>query len=398
MRLGENIGSVFSKGRDIQKVYSYGKLVWERPPIDYSKKPFTVECVSNRCYIQVRGNGVIKFKYSISGKLYNDYRGIWFDADSSEEIELRGKGSKISIIAADLRGCYIRGECDVCGNILSLIYGDDYSKYVDTPYVLNSFFIRENSSTTGSDIRSARNLILPTVLSNNCFAYMFNYCTYLTEAPELPSTNLADYCYRGMFYGCSNLTTAPTLPATTLKYGCYDSMFHGCSQLTEAPELPATTLAERCYASMFQNCSQLTKTPELPSTNLANYCYSGMFYDCSNLTTAPTLPATTLKYHCYESMFNGCSNLTTAPTLPASILVGGCYESMFAYCWDLDYVKCYAISTINDATTVYSCVKNWLVNAGSHTDKRGRLECYYNIASQLSENTPNDWDTYSIKD
>lgn len=35
---------------------------------------------------------------------------------------------------------------------------------------------------------------------------------------------------------------------------CYYSMFQGCSSLTTAPELPATTLANYCYYSMFQGC------------------------------------------------------------------------------------------------------------------------------------------------
>ena len=34
-----------------------------------------------------------------------------------------------------------------------------------------------------------------------------------------------------MFQGCSNLTTAPELPATTLDSSCYYGMFQGCSKL-----------------------------------------------------------------------------------------------------------------------------------------------------------------------
>ena len=30
MILGENVGSVYSNGREIQRVYSYGKLVWKK--------------------------------------------------------------------------------------------------------------------------------------------------------------------------------------------------------------------------------------------------------------------------------------------------------------------------------------------------------------------------------
>ena len=236
MRLGKNIGSVYNKGKEIQRVYSKGKLVWECPPIDYNTKAFTVKCVSDRCYIQVRADNM---KYSLSGGLYKDYSGIWYDADSGEEIELRGNGSRITIIASDAIGCYIRGKCDVYGNILSLIYGNDFSEYTDTPYKLNGFFGKP-SSTTGSDIRSARNLILPPATFSKCYAYMFNNCVNLIDPPELPHTVLSDYCYQGMFYGCSSLTTAPELPANELIDGCYMSMFQNCTSLTSTPELPAT--------------------------------------------------------------------------------------------------------------------------------------------------------------
>ena len=34
-------------------------------------------------------------------------------------------------------------------------------------------------------------------------------------------------------------------------------MFEGCTSLTTAPELPATTLADSCYSYMFYNCTNL---------------------------------------------------------------------------------------------------------------------------------------------
>ena len=117
------------------------------------------------------------------------------------------------------------------------------------------------------------------------------------------------YCYFSMFDGCTSLTTAPELPATTLAYACYAGMFMNCTSLTTAPALPATTLANYCYLSMLYGCSSLTTAPSLPATTLANSCYYAMFYGCTSLTTAPSLPATTLDVDCYNSMFRGCTNL-----------------------------------------------------------------------------------------
>ena len=127
---------------------------------------------------------------------------------------------------------------------------------------------------------------------------------------DLEQTTLAIRCYRRMFDGCTGLTSAPELPATTLGNYCYQSMFYGCTGLTSAPELPATTLANLCYSYMFSGCTGLMSAPELPATTLAISCYSYMFSGCTGLTSAPELPATTLVRNCYRYMFEGCTNLS----------------------------------------------------------------------------------------
>ena len=62
---------------------------------------------------------------------------------------------------------------------------------------------------------------------------MFSGCTGLTQAPELPATQIAEHCYEGMFSGCTALTQAPVLPATQLAEDCYSSMFSGCTNLSQ---------------------------------------------------------------------------------------------------------------------------------------------------------------------
>ena len=198
-------------------------------------------------------------------------------------------------------------QCDLKGNCMSLLFGDDFSDKVDLTgydYAFHKLFYNQ------SNIKSVDPGFLPaTTLAINCYYQMFYYCANLTTAPKLPATTLASKCYSDMFYYCANLTTAPELPATTLANNCYSNMFSGCTSLTIAPELPATMLTKSCYYYMFNNCTSLTIAPELPATTLANYCYGRMFNSCTNLTTAPELPATTLEINCYNSMFYGCTNL-----------------------------------------------------------------------------------------
>lgn len=174
-----------------------------------------------------------------------------------------------------------------------------------------------------------------TTLTVNCYHSMFKGCVRLTEAPDLPATNLAEYCYISMFEGCTSLTKAPELPAPNLSRYCYYSMFKDCKSLTTAPELPATELAENCYGNMFEGCWDLTEAPDLPANRLVSNCCAYMFHDCTSLTKAPALPATELADNCYAYMFSGCSSLTEAPELPANYLQPYCYSYMFKRCRSL---------------------------------------------------------------
>ena len=173
---------------------------------------------------------------------------------------------------------------------------------------------------------------------------------------DCAQTTLADYCYGHMFDGCTGLTSAPELPATTLATSCYQRMFQNCTGLTSAPELPATTLANSCYSRMFDGCTGLTSAPELPATKLAIGCYQYMFENCTGLTSAPELPATKLAASCYQRMFQNCTGLTSAPELPATKLTLGCYQRMFAGCTNLSLIKVYFITWKGGSTT------GWLNN------------------------------------
>lgn len=194
--------------------------------------------------------------------------------------------------------------------------------------------------------------------ATGCFQSMFENCTNLTHAPELPATTLYPSCYQQMFLGCTSLTQAPELPATELSSYCYYKMFFGCASLTQAPELPATTLKNFCYQDMFHGCISLTQAPELPATTLTAFCYCQMFYGCTGLAQAPELPAKTLASQCYSEMFYGCAGLTKAPDLPATSLKGGCYQSMFYGCTGIklsvtqtgDYQTAYRIPTSGTTT------------------------------------------------
>ena len=184
--------------------------------------------------------------------------------------------------------------------------------------------------------------------ASSCFCSLFNGCSVLTSAPELPATALKMWCYESMFKGCTSLTKAPVLPATELQQWCYKSMFEGCKSLDKAPDLPATKLELRCYEAMFKGCTELKQAPKLSAEELAWYCYSNMFADCTSLVNAPALPATTLQTFCYQGMFKNCTKLKEAPVLNAILMSTNSYESMFAGCTSLVNAPALPATTLND--------------------------------------------------
>ena len=333
---------------------------------DFSTKPLTFNILSDGTINWVASSSDIA--KTIDYKLNN---GEWVSitsntgssaptitVNSGDKIQFRGNNATYATFSFSFRTFLYNSFSgstalfEVEGNIMSLIYGDDFKNKL-TISSSNTFYGLFKECV---NLVSAENLILPaTTLATYCYSNMFEGCTSLTTAPELPATDLANLCYMNMFDGCTSLTTAPELPATTLANYCYASMFNGCTSLTTAPELPVTTLANYCYRSMFSNCTSLTKAPVLPSTTLADYCYSQMFWNCTSLTTAPALPATTLKKFCYEYMFYGCSSLTVAPELPANVLTEDCYVHMFNSCTSLNYIKCLATNI-----SAPSCTNYWV--------------------------------------
>ena len=271
--------------------------------------------------------------YSTDTTTWSEWNGTAAIASAEHEGEQRiyMSGSGNSVITDGNKWLFTGSNIACTGNIENLLDYEIVSNGehpVMGEYCYRSMFNGCTALTTAPELPA-------TTLAGNCYAYMFYNCTALTTAPKLPATTLADSCYYSMFERCSSLTTAPELPATTLASDCYNCMFELCTSLTTAPELPATTLASACYQCMFYDCTALTMTPKLPATTLASNCYRSMFNGCSAITTAPELPATTLADYCYAYMFQDCAGLVTAPNLPATTMADTCYRAMFYNCASL---------------------------------------------------------------
>ena len=208
---------------------------------------------------------------------------------------------------------------------------------------------------------------------------------------NLTSLSGYNYAFNGLFDSCTSLVQAPELPATTLSDSCYDFMFRNCTSLTQAPELPATNLVDYCYCRMFKGCQSLTKAPKLPATNLVYACYSAMFSGCKSLTKAPELPATTLASTCYSAMFYGCQSLTKAPKLPATNLSNSCYNTMFGNCSKLKEVRIAATTTPTGA--LYGWLSGVSATGDFYCDPSAKI-----FPKDSAEGIPKGWRRLNIND
>ena len=364
----------------------------------------TEECPTP--YITFTAEGKQTFKMTTTGTY--EIKGLEYSLNDGDWKSVVAGGEGVTFGGANgdlrLRGTKHNGTADDAGNYSTITFTDETVNVACTGDIRTlldwrNYNIVETKNARFCSLFENCSVLtsapeLPaTTLATDCYYEMFYGCKSLTSAPKLPATTLANSCYGSMFRYCRNLTSAPELPATTLANYCYKGMFSVCTKLTSAPELPATTLANSCYYGMFSNCTSLTSAPKLPATTLANYCYQNMFVDCTNLTSAPELPATTLSNFCYQNMFYGCKNLTSATELPATTLAVYCYQGMFYNCTKLSTVT--MLASDSEITSKSNCVCNWLDNAGTDKNVTRTLivkdEAAYNALESNEYYLPDIW-------
>lgn len=134
--------------------------------------------------------------------LWERYAEIYLNA--GDVVQFRGENATYNGSSfRGTNGC-VDGDCLKCnvkGNIMSLVYGDNYE-----------------SATT--------------LVSGGTFRQMFLQAGYLVSVDglALPATTLTEGCYSWMFGG-DLFENAPELPASIVPSGAYSLMFNGCQNL-----------------------------------------------------------------------------------------------------------------------------------------------------------------------
>ena len=169
---------------------------------------------------------ITKGNYTISKLQYSVNNGEWNDVVANEEVTFGGTNGDLR-----LRGTNTNGTASSWSVYSTITFTNDVK--VACTGDIRTLLDWRNYSTVNTQ--------------NARFCHLFQDCTVLTSAPELPAKELADNCYSDMFYGCTSLTSTPELKATKLAENCYFHMFYKCTKLSTVTMLaPSNQILEKC--------------------------------------------------------------------------------------------------------------------------------------------------------
>lgn len=222
------------------------------------------------------------------------------------------------------------------------------------------------------------------------------------------STQLPDYAFYGLFNGCSALQNAPELPWTTMGEGCYGEMFKGCTSITTSPELPATTLATGCYNEMFYGCTSLNSitmsyTGNFSTTYFNDWVYgvaaNGLiYYEGSDRTTGASAIPT--GWMVEADLYKGLSfTAREAGSTVSMVAESGAPSVSLQYSldegstWNAFTVGTTTVTLPNvgdrvcfKATTTNATMANSYSSQNNHFVMTGRFDARGNINSLLNQN------------
>lgn len=237
----------------------------------FDSQYFTVELIETGTFLwKMTGSGAsYTIEYSKNGgswtSITSDTTGIIITGVSGDKFRFRGNNVRYTV---NNSSTYNRNysffdftvKCNIYGNIMSLINGDNFigtSLTSSNTYAFCSLF-KPSNTTTGSYLNSANNLILPTGSTTGCFRAMFAFSTRMIDGPKeirLSENGTATHVCYYMFQSCNMMEVGPDLPteANTGQY-IYQQMFNGCAVLKSVKCLlnnPTFTTTGTCYRMFY---------------------------------------------------------------------------------------------------------------------------------------------------
>ena len=152
---------------------------------------------------------ITKGNYTISKLQYSVNNGDWNDVVANEEVTFGGTNGDLR-----LRGTNTNGTASGKDAYSTITFTNDVK--VACTGDIRTLLDWKNYSTVNTQ--------------NARFCHLFQDCTVLTSAPELPATTLAENCYFHMFYKCTKLSTvtmlAPSDQISKTTICCFDWLYN----------------------------------------------------------------------------------------------------------------------------------------------------------------------------
>lgn len=206
----------------------------ETDPIhDYSKDYLTFEALESGTFsLTVPANVNSTYMTSISYSIDNGSTWTTTNIDNTAQtittptiaqggkVLWKGTGNQMAVYAGTTSSSQFSstGDFNVSGNIMSLLYGDNFENQTSLPSGSEHNF---HGLFNNNKLITAENLILPaTTLTKACYNSLFSWCNKLTTSPLLQATTLVQECYQSMFYGSSSVNNITMLATNISATSC----------------------------------------------------------------------------------------------------------------------------------------------------------------------------------
>lgn len=301
----------------LDSIYLGSTKIWPTV-IDYSKEYLTITSLADSNDITWVANSSSYTKtieWSVDKITWTSIT----SATSSNTITTLNTGEKLYLRGTNTTYCYsgtnytaIRSadnkQFNVSGNILSLIYGDNFMNYT----AFSSGERQVSQLFRNSNVVNASNLILPKT-STRSFQSLFLNCSDLIYPPTITDTTIQSSAINEMFSGCTSLVDASNVMpnVTTLSSECCGRMFYGCTSLVKGPTQINANIPQGGCNQMFYNCTSLIKAPDLLGTSVGSYGCNQMFEGCTSLNYVKCMATTKSGSSNFTSWLSGVASSGT---------------------------------------------------------------------------------------
>lgn len=313
----------YYKGREVLKEYKQGRLVYEKSTsipdylcftaLEAGTFTLTIPAAVTPTYLSY-------IEWSKDGRTWthtdniSEAVTIQVDVAQGEKVYWRGDARRWSTNMNTYSNFSSDCRFNVSGNILSLLYDDDFASHSGTTTLAYSF---------GSLFRNCVNLIDASALI-------------------LPTGYLGVAALLGLFRDCTSLVHGAPLYAPNIHDSCCYWMYYGCTSMTEMPAIAATSMLK-------------------DNGDPCNYGLYYTFYNCSNMEGEVKLNIVgAVGQQVLDGCFSRCSKITSADLAFNGALGKMALRGAFSQCTSLSHVKCLATSFYDDGTAANGSLYNWL--------------------------------------